>query len=40
MKICAAAEEALRKNQRGGSKQDVTQFTTKKNGAFLSFTPP
>jgi hypothetical protein len=36
MKIYAtAAVEALRRKERGGQKQDETQFTTKKNGAFL-----
>jgi hypothetical protein len=38
VKIYAATLEALRKKERGGSKQVETQFTTK-NGAFLSFTP-
>jgi hypothetical protein len=32
--------EALRKKERGGEKQDETQFTTKKKkGSFLSFNP-
>jgi hypothetical protein len=37
--IYVAAVEALRENERGGEKQDETQFTTK-IGAFLSFSPP
>jgi len=46
VKIYVAAVEALMKKERGWSKQDETQFTTKKikklkkNGAFLSFTRP
>jgi hypothetical protein len=37
VKIYVATVEALMKKERGGSKQDETQFTTK-NAAFLSFT--
>ncbi len=40
VKIYVAAVEALRKKERGGSKQDETPpgLPEKKNGAFLSFT--
>jgi hypothetical protein len=39
VKIYVAAVEALRKKERGGSKQDETpDLPEKENGAFLSFT--
>jgi hypothetical protein len=38
VKIYVAAMVALMEKEKGGSKQNESQFTTKKNGAFLS--PP
>jgi hypothetical protein len=39
VKIYVAAVEALRKKERGGqNRSNETQFGTKKNAAFLSFT--
>jgi hypothetical protein len=38
VKIYVAAMVALMEKEKGGSKQNESQFTTKKNGAFMS--PP